>query len=168
MEREYTHIVHGFEPVFDENCTMLILGSLPSVMSRKNNFYYGHPANRFWRVLAEVFGCPLPQSIEQKKALLLENHIAVWDVIKECDIIGSADSTIKNAVPTELSVITEKSGIKRVYANGSAAAKIFYKYQYNKINMDIITLPSTSPANAAWSFERLVQAWSVLKDTGSK
>ena len=96
---EYTHIVHEFEPVFDGNSRVLILGSLPSVKSREQGFYYGHPQNRFWRVTAAVFGEPVPNTIAEKRAMLLRCGVAVWDVIAECDIIGSSDASIKNALP---------------------------------------------------------------------
>ena len=99
---EYTHITHTFEPVFDKHSKILILGSLPSVKSREQGFYYGHPQNRFWKVLAALTQKPVPQSINDKKEFLLAAHIAVWDVVQQCDIIGSSDSSIKNAAPTDL------------------------------------------------------------------
>ena len=158
------HVVHGFAPVFDCRNRVLILGSLPSVMSREPNFYYGHPQNRFWKVLAALFGEDLPESIPEKKQLLLSHGVAVWDVIAECDIIGSDDTSIRNVVPADLSRIFEAADIKAVFANGSAAARIFVKYQRAACGRDIIRLPSTSPANAAWSFERLLGSWKTVKD----
>ena len=124
MNDRYTHVVHEFEPVFDEHSRILILGSLPSVKSREQGFYYGHPQNRFWQVTADVFGEPLPRSIPEKKAFLLRCGIALWDVIAECDIIGSSDASIKNAVPTDLSRILNKAPIERIYANGRTAEKL--------------------------------------------
>lgn len=161
MSNEYTHIKHDFEPVFDSTSKILILGTLPSVKSRENNFYYGHPQNRFWKLIAALFDeKDVPETIEQKKEMLLRNHIAVWDVVLECDIIGSSDSSIRNVVPTDLSVILEKAKINKIYANGGKAYELYMKYQYEKTGRDIIKLPSTSPANAAYSLEKLIKCWS--------
>ena len=122
MNSEYTHIKHEFEPVFDENSKVLVLGTLPSVKSRENNFYYGHPQNRFWKLIAALCDEDIvPQTIEEKRKILLKHHIAVWDVISECDIIGSSDSSIKNVVPADLSVILDNTDIDRIYANGCKA-----------------------------------------------
>ena len=166
MNSEYTHIKHEFEPVFDENSKVLVLGTLPSVKSRENNFYYGHPQNRFWKLIAALCDEDIvPQTIEEKRKILLKHHIAVWDVISECDIIGSSDSSIKNVVPADLSVILDNTDIDRIYANGGKAYELYMKYQYGKIGREIIKLPSTSPANAAYSLERLCQIWQSIKDT---
>ena len=125
MNSEYTHIKHEFEPVFDKNSKILVLGTIPSVKSRENNFYYGHPQNRFWKLIAALCDDDIvPQTIEEKKQMLLRNHIAVWDVISECDIIGSSDSSIKNVVPVDLSVILENADIYRIYANGGKAYEL--------------------------------------------
>lgn len=156
----YIHVKHGFEPVFDENSRVLILGSVPSVKSRESNFYYGHPQNRFWRVVAALTESDIPVTVGEKTAMLKENGIALWDVIAECDIEGSSDASIKNAVPADLSRILNAGGIKRIYANGSAAARYYKKFHGKEIS----ALPSTSPANAAWSFERLLEAWKCITD----
>ena len=133
MNSEYTHIKHEFEPVFDKNSKILVLGTLPSVKSRENNFYYGHPQNRFWKLIAALCDEDIvPKTIEEKKQMLLRNHIAVWDVISECDIIGSSDSSIKNVVPVDLSVILDNADIDRIYANGGKAYELYMKYQYGK------------------------------------
>ena len=162
MNSEYTHIKHEFEPVFDENSKVLVLGTLPSVKSRENNFYYGHPQNRFWKLIAALCDEDIvPQTIEEKRKILLKHHIAVWDVISECDIIGSSDSSIKNVVPADLSVILDNTDIDRIYANGGKAYELYMKYQYGKIGREIIKLPSTSPANAAYSLERLLEFWQM-------
>ncbi len=153
------HIKHTFEPVFDSSSRILILGSLPSVRSREQNFYYGHPQNRFWKVIAAVTGEDVPLTVEEKKELLLRKHIAVWDVIAECDITGSSDSSIRNVVPTDLSVILDAAPIAAVFTNGSAASGIYRKYQLPLTRQEAVQLPSTSPANAAWSLERLVEIW---------
>lgn len=151
---------HTIEPVFDENSKILVLGSFPSVKSREVNFFYGHPRNRFWKVVSSVIGEESPVTTEEKKAFLLRNNIAVWDVIKSCDIEGSSDSSIKNVTPNNLNVILEKADIKQIFANGNTAYKLFLKYNSG---MDAVKLPSTSPANAAFNLERLVESWSVLK-----
>lgn len=162
MNSEYTHIKHEFEPVFDENSKVLVLGTLPSVKSRENNFYYGHPQNRFWKLIAALCDEDIvPQTIEEKRKILLKHHIAVWDVISECDIIGSSDSSIKNVVPADLSVILDNTDIDRIYANGGKAYELYMKYQYGKIGREIIKLPSTSPANAVYSLERLLECWQM-------
>ena len=150
---------HPIEPVFDKNSKVLILGSFPSVKSREEGFFYGHPQNRFWKVLAEVFKKDVPTTIEEKKLLLIENNIAVWDVIKSCDIEGSSDSSIKNVVANDLSVILETADIKQIYVNGKKAEQMYKKYIFPQIKREVICLPSTSPANAAWSLEKLVAQW---------
>lgn len=157
------HVVHPFEPVFDSRSRILVLGSLPSVLSRENRFYYGHPQNRFWRVLAAVFAEPTPETIDDKTAMLLRNGVALWDAVAECDIVGSSDASIKNVRPTDLARIFDACAIKAVFANGRTAAKYYDRYQKPLYGRPITALPSTSPANAAWSLERLCDAWSVLR-----
>lgn len=159
---EYETIRHTFEPVFDENSRILILGSLPSVKSRENQFYYGHPQNRFWRVLASLFGGEVPETIADKKVFLLSHQIALWDVIAQCDILGSSDSSIKNVTPNDLSVILDKAPIRRIYANGNKAYELYRKYCYPACGREAVKLPSTSPANASYCLERLQTAWSVV------
>ena len=155
--------IHTIAPVFDENSRILILGSFPSVKSRETQFFYGHPQNRFWKTLAAVTGNACPQTIEEKKEFLLDNRIAVWDVIKSCDIEGSADSSIKNVVPNDFTEILQTAGIRRIYANGTTSYNLYKKYCEKVTNREIIKLPSTSPANAQFSLERLISAWSVIK-----
>lgn len=152
-------IQHPIEPVFDKESKILILGSFPSVKSREEGFFYGHPQNRFWKVLAEIWKEPVPVSIDEKKSFLLRNNIAVWDVIKSCDIEGSSDSSIKNVVANDIGVILSKANIKQIYVNGKKAQQLYQKYIYPMLQKEAICLPSTSPANAAWSLERLVQEW---------
>ena len=164
--KEYEHIKHGFEPVYDKNSKILILGTLPSVKSRENDFYYGHPQNRFWRLVSQLLNEPLPMSTDEKKAMLLQHGIALWDVAAECDIMGSSDSSIKNVVPTDINIILETADIKQIYANGRTAEKLYNKYQKNICGRDIVCLPSTSPANAAWNMERLLTAWSGIIKKG--
>ena len=150
---------HNIEPVFDARSRILILGSFPSVKSREAQFFYGHPQNRFWKVLAAVLDAPVPQSIEEKRTLLLTHGIALWDVIASCEITGSSDSSIKNAVPNDLSRIFDKADIRAVFCNGSTAGKLYQKYLLSVTGINAAALPSTSPANAAWSLERLTQHW---------
>ena len=154
---EYEHIVHSFEPVYDKASEILILGTLPSVKSRENNFYYGHKQNRFWKVLATLLKEPVPHTIEEKKAMLLAHRIALWDVIQSCDIKGSSDSSIKNVQPTDIGMILEKTNITRIYANGNKAGQLYKRYQFPVTGIEAMVLPSTSPANAAWSLERLCE-----------
>ena len=159
---EYEHIVHSFEPVYDKASEILILGTLPSVKSRENNFYYGHKQNRFWKVLATLLKEPVPDTIEEKKAMLLAQRNALWDVIQSCDIKGSSDSSIKNVQPTDIGMILEKTNITRIYANGNKAGQLYKRYQFPVTGIEAMVLPSTSPANAAWSLERLCKAWHVI------
>lgn len=158
-----SHESHGIQPVFDENSKILILGSFPSVKSRENHFFYGHPQNRFWKVLAGVLEAPTPTSIEEKKAFLLKNHIAVWDVIDSCDIEGSSDSSIKNVTPNHLNHILDHSSVEKIFTNGNVSAKLYEKYCLPETNKTAGKLPSTSPANAAYSLERLISSWMQIK-----
>ena len=153
-------IIHPIPPLYDANSQILILGSFPSVKSREAQFFYGHPQNRFWRVVSAVYGAECPVTISEKKSFLSENHIAAWDVIQSCDIEGSADSTIKNVTPNDLNVILNNAPIKRIFVNGGTAYKYFKKYNES---LDAVRLPSTSPANAAYSLERLISQWRVIK-----
>ena len=157
-------IIHPIPPLFSEKSKTLILGSFPSVKSREAAFFYGHPQNRFWPVIAAVFGSKKPVTIEEKKELALSNRLALWDVIGQCEIEGSADSTIRDVTANDLSVILENSKVDRIFVNGKTAEKYYNKYTYPKTGIKAICLPSTSPANAAWSFERLVEAWGVIKE----
>lgn len=159
---EYQHITHPFDPIYDESSEILILGSLPSVKSRENAFYYGHPQNRFWRVIAALLDATAPNTIEEKRSFLLANRIALWDVIYSCDIRGSSDSSIRNVVPTDLQIILKSSKIRKIFANGKTAASLYRRYQFKKTGIEITALPSTSPANAAWTPERLCEAWRII------
>lgn len=156
--------MHPFEPVWNENCRVLILGSLPSVRSRAEGFYYGHPRNRFWPLLARLFGEELPRSIAEKQNFLLRHRIAVWDVMQSCSIAGSSDSSITGAVPNNLAPLLAAAPIQRIFCNGKTAAGYYEKLQQPLTGICACTLPSTSPANAAWSMERLLEAWQVLPD----
>ena len=159
---EYEHIVHSFEPVYDKDSEILILGTLPSVKSRENNFYYGHKQNRFWKVLATLLKEPVPETIEEKKAMLLAHRIALWDVNQSCDIKGSSDSSIKNVQPTDIGMILEKTNMTQIYANGNKAGQLYKRYQFPITGIEATVLPSTSPANAAWSLARLCEAWKTI------
>ena len=152
-------IVHPIEPVFDKESEILILGSFPSVKSRESGFFYGHPQNRFWKVLSAVFDERCPDTIDEKRSFLLKNHVAVWDVIASCDITGSADSSIKNVCANDLNVILDKADIRAIFVNGRTAEKMYIRYIEPKIKRTATCLPSTSPANAAWSLERLISEW---------
>ena len=154
-------ITHPIPPVYDKDSTILILGSFPSVKSREAMFFYGHPQNRYWKVLATVFGEKVPNTVADKKSFLLRNHIAVWDVIASCDIVGSSDSSIKNVTANDLSPILETAEIKQIYVNGKTAEKMYKKYVEPVVGRSCICLPSTSPANAAWNIDRLIEAWRV-------
>lgn len=150
---------HPFPPLYDAHSRVLILGSFPSVKSREGMFFYHHPQNRFWRVVSSVLAVPLPQSIAEKEHMLRSNGIALWDVIASCDIVGSSDASIRNAVPTDLSVILDNASIRGIFCNGTLAWKLYQKYQMPETGLSAQRLPSTSPANAAWSLSALIEAW---------
>ena len=156
-------IDHPFPPLFSADSKVLILGSFPSVKSRENMFFYGHPQNRFWKVAAAVFGELVPQSIPEKKALILGHGLALWDSIASCEIKGSSDASITDAVPTDLSVILDNSSVERIFCNGTKSWEIYMKYQYPRTGIEAVKLPSTSPANAACSLEKLIEAWQVIR-----
>ncbi len=156
-------INHTIKPIFDENSKILILGSFPSQKSREQMFFYGHPQNRFWKVVSSVFESQTPETTDEKKAFLISNNIAVWDVIASCDITGSADSSIKNVVANDLSEILSKADIKQIFVNGKTAEKYYNNYIKSKIGREASYLPSTSPANAAWSIEKLTESWKIIK-----
>lgn len=155
-------MIHTFEPIYNEQSKILILGTFPSVKSREGNFYYNHPQNRFWKVMSTLIGSTLPDSIEEKKKMLRQHHIAIWDVIYSCDIIGSSDSSIQNVVPNDIAKVLNQSNIKSIYANGNKAYELYYRFCYEKIKIDIVKLPSTSPANATYSLEKLVECWEKI------
>ncbi len=155
-------LIHSIPPIYSANSKILILGSFPSVKSREQEFFYGHPQNRFWRVMSAVLGCSLPSTTDEKREMLLSHNIALWDVISVCDITGSADSTIKNAVPNDISIILENTRVKAIFLNGKTAEKYFNKYLRPTTELPSITLPSTSPANAVFGFDALVREWSVI------
>lgn len=154
---------HTFDPVFDERSRVLILGSFPSVKSREQGFYYGHPQNRFWKVLSVVFSSPVPQSVEEKKTLLLSNGVALWDVAESCEINGSADSSMKNVRPNDIYTLLYSTDINRVFANGKTAARLYERFILPQTNIPITALPSTSPANAAFSLEDLCDRWKTIR-----
>ena len=176
----YQHIEHGFEPVFDQHSRVLVLGSFPAVLSRANAFYYGNPQNRFWRVMAACLGVPVPPnegdslasgepatldaSVAAKRAMLLNGGVALWDVIESCDIKGSSDASIKNVVPARVELITSNASIEQVICNGGTAGRLYKRYLQERTCLPAVVLPSTSPANAAWRLERLVERWREAVD----
>ena len=163
--KEYEYLEHTFAPVYDEHSEVLILGSFPSVKSRENRFYYGHPQNRFWKVITRITGeSRLPDMVEEKKDLLLRNHIAVWDVIQSCRIIGSSDSSIQNVTVNDISVILNAAPIRGIYANGGKAYELYRKYARQMTGRECVKLPSTSPANAGCRLERLCEAWKQVME----
>ena len=186
-------LVHPIPPLYDETSRVLILGSFPSPKSREAQFFYGHPQNRFWKVMARVLDwhgesgsypaggfseggcsadCPVPadgpvfvpSSTEEKRAMLLSNHVALWDTIASCEITGASDSSITNVTPNDLSSILETAKIRAVFCNGAASHKLYMKYIFPVTGREAVKLPSTSPANAAWSVDRLTAAWQVVAE----
>lgn len=161
---ETNNIIHPFPPLFDENSDTLILGSFPSVKSREAMFFYGHPQNRFWRVIAALYGEEVPQNIDEKKKLILSHNLALWDSIQSCTITGSSDSSVKDVVPNDLSLIINNSKVDRVFCNGALSYKMYMKFIFPLTNINAGKLPSTSPANAAYSLDRLIEEWKVIKN----
>lgn len=157
-------LTHPIPPVFDERSEILILGSFPSAQSRTVGFFYGHPQNRFWQVLAAVYDEALPRTVEEKKTFLINNRIALWDVIASCQIDGSADSSIRGAVPNPIGMIMEKAPIKRIFVNGRCAETLYRKYLFPQTGIPAAYLPSTSPANAAKSTKKLYEDWKILRE----
>lgn len=157
-------LIHPIAPVFDSESKVLILGSFPSVKSREEGFFYGHPQNRFWKVTSSVFGETTPCSIEEKKSFLIRYHLALWDVIGSCEIDGSSDSSIRNVTVNDISVILDTADIKEIFLNGRKAYQLYQKYLYPITGREGICLPSTSPANAMWRQDDLAKAWSVIAD----
>ena len=156
--------LHPIAPLYDEHSKILILGSFPSVKSREQLFFYGHPQNRFWTVISAVVGADAPTTIEEKAAFLHANHIALWDVIASCDINGSSDSSIKNVIPNDLSEILNSADIQQIFVNGKTAERYYIKYIRDNIGKNAICLPSTSPANAGWSVQKLIGSWNAIKN----
>ena len=158
-------ILHPFPPLFDSESRTLILGSFPSVKSREAMFFYGHPQNRFWRLTALLCHEDTPQTIEEKSSLILRHHLALWDSIESCTITGSSDSSVRDVVPNDLRVIFDNSKTERVFCNGALSHKMYMKYIYPQTGIAAVKLPSTSPANAAYSLERLAESWRVIMES---
>ena len=156
-------LIHPFGPLFNENSRVLILGSFPSVRSREQNFFYGHPQNRFWKVIAAVFEQPVPQTVEEKKLLILNNGLALWDSIASCEIAGSSDASIRNARANDIGVILNNCSIERIYCNGRKSHELYNRYIEPSAGREAVCLPSTSPANAQWTLEKLIETWSVIR-----
>ena len=161
---EEQRIVHPIPPLYGDKSTKLILGSFPSIKSREAMFFYGHPQNRFWKLLALLFDEELPATVEEKKKLILSHDLALWDSIKSCTITGSSDSSVKDVVPNDLSVILNNSLVTRIFCNGALSHKMYMKYIYPQTQIEAVKLPSTSPANAAYSIERLYEQWKKILD----
>jgi len=159
---EQQHQIHTIAPVYNEESRILILGSFPSVKSREAGFFYGHPQNRFWKVLANVFQAEVPGTMEEKKVFLLKHKIAVWDVIGQCEITGSSDSSIRNVVPNPIQNILDAAKIEQIFVNGKKAEQLYKRYIYPQTKRNAICLPSTSPANASWNLEKLTEAWKIV------
>lgn len=157
-------IDHPFGPLYSGHSRVLILGSFPSVKSREQNFFYGHPQNRFWKVLAAVFDEPVPVTIEEKKELIISHGLALWDSIASCEITGSSDASIRNAKANDIGMILSSCSIEQIYCNGRKSHELFRKYIEPAVHREAVCLPSTSPANAQWSLDRLTEAWSVIRN----
>ena len=151
-------VVHPFPPVADSGSRVLILGSFPSVKSRQDGFYYAHPHNRFWPMMEKLFSCRLAD-IDEKKALLHRVHIALWDSIASCTITGSSDSSIRDVVAADIGRLVGSTCIDTILANGTKSYDVYMRYVYPSLGITAVKMPSTSPANASWSLDRLVEAW---------
>ena len=162
---EYTKVVHNIEPLFASDSRVLILGSIPSPKSREQRFFYGHPQNRFWSVLAAVFGEDAPATVGGKRALALRHHIAMWDTLHSCEIRGASDTSIKNPVANDLKWLIDQTAVRAVFCTGATSYKYYNRLCRAQTGIEAVCLPSTSPANAAWSRERLVEAYRVIAET---
>jgi len=156
-------LYHPFGPLYNKESRVLILGSFPSVKSREQNFFYGHPQNRFWKVIAALYEQPQPQTIEEKKQLILDNGLALWDSIASCEITGSSDSSIRNARANDINVILDSCHIEKIYCNGRKSHELYRKYIEPATGRTAVCLPSTSPANAQWSLEKLIGVWAEIR-----
>ncbi len=159
---EYTHVVHGIAPTYNERSRVLVLGSVPSPKSREVGFNYGHPQNRFWRVLAQLAGEPVPQSVDLRRDFCLRHGIALWDVVAECDIVGASDTSIKNPIPNRLTDITEVAPIEAVFCTGAKAHALYRRLCEADVGIEAVRLPSTSPANAACTMDQLLVAYAQI------
>ncbi len=155
---------HPFPPLYDENSRVLILGSFPSVRSREERFYYGHPQNRFWRLIASLYGRPVPDTVARKKELILGNALALWDCAASCEITGSSDASIRQARANDVGMILDRCDIRRIFCNGKTSWRLYEALIRPVTGREALCLPSTSPANAQWTLERLIEAWSVIKE----
>ena len=164
MSAQEQRILHPFGPLFGPESRILILGSFPSVKSREQNFFYGHPQNRFWKVIAALFDQPVPMNIPEKKELILSHGLALWDSIASCVVTGSSDASIRDVRANDLRIILDSCPIERIYCNGRKSHEMYEKYILPELGREAVCLPSTSPANAQWSLEKLTAAWSVLKE----
>lgn len=162
--QQWETIVHTIPPLYAPDSRVLMLGSIPSPKSREVQFFYGHPQNRFWRVLAAVLGEPVPGTIEDKRTLCLSHQIALWDTIAQCDIVGASDASIRNVIPNDIGGLLVKTQIQRIFATGSTSAQFYRRLIEPTTHVPVTALPSTSPANAAWSLERLIDAYRVILD----
>lgn len=157
---EYRHVSHRFGPVYDARCRVLILGSFPSVKSLAQNFYYANPRNRFWAIVQACTGETFVGTTNaEKEHALLRAHIAIWDVVESCDVKGSSDASITNVVPVAIKTITDAAPIASVITNGGKATTLYKRLLFPQTHIAAHALPSTSPANASWSFERLLSVW---------
>lgn len=157
-------VTHEFDAFFDKDSRVLILGTIPSPKSREQGFYYGHPQNRFWRVLADVLDEEFPQTVEERKGFLKRNHIALWDVLESCEIKGASDVSIRNARPNDMNRILQAADIRAIFATGAKAAQLYKKLCFPECGVEAVRLPSTSPANCGCSYETLREAYSQICD----
>ena len=164
VQGQYRHIKRTFGPVYNQNSKVLILGSFPSIKSREANFYYGHPQNRFWPLMGKILCREIPTSIEDRKTLMLDKGIALWDTIEECDIVGSSDASIRNIVPVDIQKVLKAADIAQIYCNGSTSHDLFMRYLEPVCGRKPVKLPSTSPANAAWNIDRLYEVWKQIEE----
>lgn len=152
-------IEHSIDPIFDARSRLLMLGTMPSPKSREQGFFYGHPQNRFWKVLAAVFSAPVPKSIPEKRTFLLEHRIALWDVLASCEIAGASDASIRNPKPNDLRRILDRAPIERIFCTGAKAAQLYRRLCEPTTGIPCLQLPSTSPANAAMRLDDLIEVY---------
>ena len=168
MNEKYERQFHTIEPVYAPDSRVLILGSFPSVRSRGDGFFYAHPQNRFWRVLAAVLEEPVPETVPEKKEMLLRRRIALWDVCASCEVRGSSDSSIRAQEINDVPSLIKKTQVRAVFTNGAAASALYRRFLEEKTGIRAEALPSTSPANAAMKLDRLIEVWCVIGEALAK
>lgn len=157
-------VYHTLLPLYDAHSRVLVLGTMPSPKSREAGFYYAHPQNRFWRVLAAVLDEPFPETTEARREVCLRHGIALWDVLRTCEIEGASDAAIRDPEPNDIAWLLGQTDIRAIFATGAKAAELYQKLIFPRTGVPVRRLPSTSPANAAFTLPRLTEAYRAIRE----